>query len=278
MMSSASDPLPSVFAASVRVARHSDDRVPEHCDDLVAVEEPLEIRVNGRPFAVLMRTPGHDLELSAGYLLSEGIVTRRGQIARIGPCPARADGRTDNAVAVELIEVDAPKLRALTRRSATGSSCGTCGKTSIDQVHQNFPPLSAPQSSVTAAVIQSLPAQLAQNQNVFRSTGGLHGAALFCDDGSVLKVREDVGRHNAVDKVIGWALLNDALPLARHVLFVSGRISFEIVQKALAARIGVIAGISAPTSLAVDFARASGQMLIGFVRNGRANVYTGLLK
>jgi FdhD protein len=277
---SASDPLPlpTVFAASVRVARHSDERAPENCDDLVAVEEPLEIRVNGRPFAVVMRTPGHDLELSAGYLLSEGIVARRSQIARIGPCPARADGQTDNAVAVELIDIDAPKLRALTRRSATGSSCGTCGKTSIEQVHQNFSPLSTPQSSVAAAVIRSLPTQLAENQNVFRATGGLHGVALFGDDGALVKVREDVGRHNAVDKVLGWALLNEALPLARHVLFVSGRISFEIVQKALAARIGVIAGISAPTSLAVDFARASGQTLVGFVRNGRANVYAGALK
>lgn len=274
---SAPEPTSAPFAASVRVVRHS-GREPEHCDDLVAVEEPLEIRVNGRPFAVLMRTPGHDLELSAGYLLSEGIVTHRGQIARIGPCPARADGQTDNAVTVELIEVDASKLRALTRRTTTGSSCGTCGKSSIDQVHQNFPPLPTPQSSVTATVIQSLTTQLAQNQHVFRSTGGLHGAALFGDNGSLVKVREDVGRHNAVDKVLGWALLNDALPLARHVLFVSGRVSFEIVQKALAARIGTIAGISAPTSLAVDFARASGQTLVGFVRDGRANVYAGALK
>jgi FdhD protein len=269
------DPLPAVFATPVRMARHSVDRKPEQRDDLVAVEEPLEIRLNGRPFAVLMRTPGHDLELSAGYLLSEGIVTQRRQIARIGPCLARAGGEVDNVVAVELVEVDARKLRALTRRSATGSSCGACGKTSIEQVHQNFPPLVTAGIQVTAALIQSLPVKLAQEQAVFRATGGLHGAALFREDGTLLKAREDVGRHNAVDKVLGWVLLNDALPLTGAVLFVSGRISFEIVQKALAARIGTIAGISAPTSLAVDFAKASGQTLAGFVRDGHVNVYAG---
>lgn len=274
----ASDQPPTVFAASVRVTRHSGDREPEHCNDLVAVEEPLEIRVNTRPFAVVMRTPGHDLELSAGYLLSEGLVTRRNQIVRIGPCRTRSAGEPDNVVVAELTDIDASKLRALTRRSATGSSCGTCGKTSIDQVHQNYPPLTASPSRATAAMIQSLPTQLVPHQNVFRSTGGLHGAALFHADGTLVKVREDVGRHNAVDKVLGWALLNDALPLDGAVLFVSGRISFEIVQKALAARIGVIAGISAPTSLAVDFARASGQTLAGFVRDGRMNVYAGALR
>ncbi|MEO7412603.1 MAG: formate dehydrogenase accessory sulfurtransferase FdhD [Opitutaceae bacterium] len=272
-----SDPVPATFAASVRVARHSAGHEPEQCDDFVAVEEPLEIRVNGRPFAVVMRTPGHDLELSAGYLLSEGILTQRGQIVRIGPCLARAPGEADNVVAVELTDFDARKLRTLARTSTMGSSCGTCGKTSIEQVHQNFPPLT-PQATVTAALIQALPARLAQHQNVFHATGGLHGAALFRDDGALVKVREDVGRHNAVDKLLGWALLNGAMPLAGHGLFVSGRISFEIVQKALAARIGLVAGISAPTSLAVDFARASGQTLVGFVRDGRANVYAGALK
>ncbi|MEO6569014.1 MAG: formate dehydrogenase accessory sulfurtransferase FdhD [Opitutaceae bacterium] len=275
---SSSDPIPHAFAASVLVARHSTGREPEMRDDLVAVEEPLEIRVNGQPFAVIMRTPGHDLELSAGYLLSEGIVSQRRQIVRIGPCLARAGGEIENVVAVELTEIDARKLRTLARHSAVGSSCGTCGKTSIEQVHQNFPALAALPPAVTIALLQSFPARLAEHQAVFRATGGLHGAALFRDDGTLVKVREDVGRHNAVDKVLGWALLNDALPLVGTVLFVSGRISFEIVQKALAARITVMAGISAPTSLAVEFARASGQTLVGFVRDGRANVYAGTLR
>jgi FdhD protein len=234
--------------------------------------------VNGKPFAVVMRTPGHDLELSAGYLLSEGIVARRGDIAGIAPCPARANGEPDNAIAVQLARADARTLRSLTRRSTMGSSCGTCGKTTIEQVHRNFPALKETPARVSADVLRALPAQLASQQNVFHSTGGLHGAALFRTDGTLLKVREDVGRHNAVDKVLGWALLNDLTPLSEHILFVSGRISFEIVQKALAARIGVVAGISAPTSLAVEFARASGQMLAGFVRDGRANVYAGALK
>ncbi len=269
---------PAPFVARVRVARHQNDRAPESADDLVAVEEPLEIRVNGKPFVVVMRTPGHDLELSAGYLLSEGIVARRSDIASIAPCPARAKGTPDNAIAVQLTRADARTLRSLARRSTMGSSCGTCGKTTIEQVHRNFPALKKTAARVTATVLQSLPPQLAAQQNVFRSTGGLHGAALFRSDGTLLKVREDVGRHNAVDKVFGWALLNELTPLSEHLLFVSGRISFEIVQKALAARIGVVAGISAPTSLAVEFARVSGQTLVGFVRDGRANVYSGRLR
>jgi len=275
MASSDSDLTP--FATTVRLARHRSDHAVETSEDLVAVEEPLEIRVNGKPFVVVMRTPGHDLELAAGYLSSEGIVEHRADIANIGPCPARPSGTPDAAILVQLARTDARKLRELKRRSTMGSSCGTCGKTTIAQVHRNFPPLGADRAVVSATVIQTLSAQLADHQAVFRSTGGLHGAALFRADGTLLKVREDVGRHNAVDKLLGWALLNQLTPLSQHVLFVSGRISFEIVQKALAGRIGVVAGISAPTSLAVDFARASGQTLVGFVRDGRANVYAGAL-
>jgi FdhD protein len=276
MMESHEPPL-TPFATPVRVVRHEANQATELTEDLVAVEEPLELRVNGKAFVVVMRTPGHDLELAAGHLLAEGIIARRADIVSIGPCPARPDGAPDNAILVELARVDARKLRKLTRRSTMGSSCGTCGKTTIAQVQQNFPALDLPPARAAAAVVQSLPIQLSAQQEVFRTTGGLHGAALFRVDGGLLKVREDVGRHNAVDKVLGWALLNELTPLNEHILFVSGRISFEIVQKALAARIGVVAGISAPTSLAVDFARASGQTLIGFVRDGRANVYAGTL-
>jgi FdhD protein len=275
-MESQEPPL-TPFATPVRVVRHETNQTPEAAEDFVAVEEPLEIRVNGKAFVVVMRTPGHDLELAAGHLLAEGIIARRSDIASIGPCPARADGVPDNAILVQLTRSDNRKLRERARRSTMGSSCGTCGKTTIAQVHQNFPTLDLPPARAAAAVVQALPIQLSAHQDVFRTTGGLHGAALFLVDGGLLKVREDVGRHNAVDKVLGWALLNELTPLNEHILFVSGRISFEIVQKALAARIGVVAGISAPTSLAVDFARASGQTLVGFVRDGRANVYAGTL-
>jgi FdhD protein len=262
------------FAAQLRIAHLRQGDANELRNDLVAVEEPLEIRVNGRSFAVVMRTPGHDLELSAGHLFAEGIVAHRDQISDLAPCRLASGAQADNVVGVQLQGVSERLLHRETRATPLGSSCGTCGKESIEQVHRRFPPLAtAPKAA--ARVIYSLTEKLAAQQNVFQHTGGLHGVALFTLAGELVKAREDVGRHNAVDKLLGYALLNGLMPLERHVLFVSGRISFEIVQKALAARIPVVAGISAPTSLAVEFARESGQALLGFVREGRANVYAG---
>lgn len=271
-------PAPDEAAAAttpVDVVRHDGAALRQAARDRVAVEEPLELRVEGKAVAVLMRTPGNDEELAAGFLLSEGVITRRADIFELNRCPSLTGDAVEHVIEVLLAKPDARKLETLTRHVFSASSCGICGKATIASVHQHFPPLTAAREPVSAAMLQRVPADLLARQESFRSTGGLHAAALVERDGAVTQVREDVGRHNAVDKVLGRALLDDALPLAASVLFVSGRISFEIVQKALAARIGVIAGVSAPTSLAIDFARASGQTLVGFVRDGRLNVYAG---
>jgi len=241
----------------------------------VAREEPLEIRIRGRSIAVTMRTPGHDAELAAGFLLSEGLLHHRNDVIEISPCTtATIPENVLNVFLAPTVEVD---LARLTRHVFATSSCGLCGKASIDQIHQHFPPVAfrgKPSSSMLAA----LPDKMRAAQQTFDSTGGLHAAAIFDLKGNPLVVREDVGRHNAVDKVIGWAFQQEWLPLDQHVLLVSGRASFEIIQKALAARIPVVAAVSAPSSLAVELARESGQTLIGFLRAERMNVYTGTLK
>ncbi len=238
----------------------------------MAREEPLEIRVRGRSLAVTMRTPGHDPELAVGFLVGEGVLREPAQVVAVGhglAGDAENPGNLLNVFLAPDVEVD---LERLTRHVYASSSCGLCGKASIEAVQQHFPPLTAP-FALGVGLLLSLPDKLRAAQVAFAQTGGLHAAALFNAAGRLVVVREDVGRHNAVDKVVGHAFREGAWPLADHVLLVSGRASFEIMQKALAARIPVVAAISAPSSLAVVFARESGQALVGFLRGQSLNVY-----
>jgi FdhD protein len=260
----------------VSITRHDGARPAEVREDLLAVEEPLEIRVGGQGVAVVMRTPGHDRELVAGFLVTEGILRRREEILDLVYC--RPDGRPpeENIIDVLLAPGAAVDLAKLTRHVFTSSSCGICSKASIDAVRAQFPPIATP-PAVSRAVLAGLPDKLRAVQAAFAQTGGLHASALFDLGGALQAVREDVGRHNALDKVVGHAFLAGGLPLADRVLLVSGRVSFEIMQKALAAGIPAVAAISAPTSAAVEFARASGQILAGFLRGERMNVYAGTL-
>ena len=250
-------------------------------DDLVAVEEPLEIRVSGRSVAVVMRTPGHDRELAAGFVVTEGIVRRRDDVLDIVRCSAGATGGPEEArpVSENIIDVllapgAAVDLARLTRHVFTSSSCGICSKASIDAVRQQCAPIARPLTP-RRAVLAALPARLREVQAAFDASGGLHASALFDSAGTLEIVREDVGRHNALDKVIGHAFFAERLPLAGRILLVSGRVSFELMQKALVAGIPAVAAISAPTTAAVEFARESGQVLIGFLRGERMNVYAG---
>jgi FdhD protein len=251
------------------VLRYHDGAVAAAPDEL-APEEPLEIRVRGRAVTVTMRTPGHDAELAAGFLLSEGIVRRKQDVLRIEPCGRNEDDNLLNVVLAPDVPVDFEKL---TRHVFASSSCGLCGKATIDAVRTTLPPVES-DVTIDAATLVKLPEAMRAAQSAFDRTGGLHAAALFRADGTLLGLREDVGRHNAVDKVLGFALLNGPVPLDPHVLLVSGRSSFEIVQKALAGRVPIVAAVSAPSSLAVDLARESGQTLVGFLRPGRMNVYS----
>jgi FdhD protein len=251
------------------VWRWPDGTAPQRRTDELALEEPLELQIDTRPVSVTMRTPGHDHELATGFLLAEGLIRTRKDIHRIAPHPRNPSGNVINVFLAPHVKVD---FSQLTRHVFASSSCGLCGKATIQAVHRHFKPVKA-RHTVPAQLLLRLPEQLRQAQPTFDRTGGLHAAAIFDLRGQLLALREDVGRHNAVDKVLGFALLRGLLPLARHILMVSGRASFEIVQKALAARIPFVAAVSAPSSLAVQFARESGQTLIGFLREGRMNVY-----
>jgi len=247
-------------------------------NDQVAREEPLEIRVEGQSVAVVMRTPGHDRELSAGFLLSEGVVSSAADIFEISECPSRADHPEEKGNVVDVLltkghEVD---LAALTRHVFSSSSCGICGKATIESVFGNFSKIAEP-AQIDSAQLAGYPDKLRAAQPTFDKTGGLHASAIFDSAGEIVVLREDVGRHNALDKVIGNALLENKLPLAAHTLLLSGRISFELMQKALSAGIGTVVGISAPSSLAVEFARESGQSLVGFLRGETMNLYAGHL-
>ena len=241
--------------------------------DTLAAEEPLEIRVNGMPLTVTMRTPGHDLELAAGFLLTEGIIESRDQIATMSGTAPHNSTRT-NTVEVELAGIDFDP--GMTQRNFfAASSCGICGKSSIDAIRRrDLPPLQRG-FQIDPDLLCRLPDTLRAEQAVFERTGGLHAAALFDHTGALVLLREDIGRHNAVDKVIGWAVREEQLPLSRHVMMVSGRAGFEIVQKALAAAIPVVASVSAPSGLAVKLARELGLTLIGFLRGRRFVVYSG---
>jgi FdhD protein len=248
--------------------------------DTLAVEEPLEIRVGGRSVAVVMRTPGHDRELAAGFLVTEGIVRQRDEVLDIVRCSEAAAG-TENVVDVLLAPGAAVDWDKLTRHVFTSSSCGICSKASIDAVRAQFPAIDLHASlsdRPRREIVASLPERLRAAQVGFAASGGLHASALFtAADGTLELVREDVGRHNALDKVIGQAFFAEQLPLSGRILLLSGRVSFELMQKALAAGIACVAAISAPTTAAVEFAQASGQTLIGFVRGERMNVYAGTL-
>ncbi|MFE5793858.1 formate dehydrogenase accessory sulfurtransferase FdhD [Streptomyces sp. NPDC056503] len=261
-----------------RVTRIRGGAVSARPDTLVA-EEPLEIRLNGKPLAITMRTPGDDFALAAGFLVSEGVLGAAADVRSIVYCAgAKEDGtNTYNVVDVRLApEVVVPDI-TLERNVYTTSSCGLCGKASLDAVRTTarFPIADTPPVRVSPAFLSRLPERLRAAQKVFDTTGGLHAAALFSEDGELLDVREDVGRHNAVDKLVGRALREDLLPLDRAVLLVSGRASFELAQKAVMAGIPVLAAVSAPSSLAVDLAAETGLTLVGFLRGADMNVYAG---
>jgi FdhD protein len=254
--------------------------------DQLAVEEPLEIRLAFGPpgnrqeqsLSVTMRTPGHDAELAAGFLLSEGIIAAGRDIEVIRQFDAsNGAGQAANIVRVELRPDLAVDLARLVRHFYATSSCGVCGKASIDALQFAAAPISpGNRFQIAAEAVHRLPERLRESQAVFARTGGLHAAALFDAAGTIVEVREDVGRHNAVDKLIGSQLLADRLPLAHHGLLVSGRASFELVQKALVAGMPLLAAVGAPSSLAVDLARKYGMTLLGFVRDGRFNSYCGV--
>ena len=278
--------------------------------DCAAAEEPLEVRLHGRPFAVIMRTPGADRELAAGFLLAERVLRSADDLGTIEHCRDQVRLKPDATVvgdqvlrphtkflgdqAVEsgsvrlqpdaaenIINVtlagrscvDLDRLLADRRETMTTAACGLCGRLTIESLKTDTPPL-PPGGRMPAAVVSTLPLRLRDAQAVFDETGGLHAAGLFTHEGELSAIAEDVGRHNAVDKIVGRMLMQDALPLSRHALFVSGRTSFEIVQKALLAGIPVVASVSAPSSLAIDLAREAGVTLVGFVRGDSFNIYS----
>jgi len=239
----------------------------------LAVEEPLEIRLAGRRFTLTMRTPGHDEELATGFLFAEGFINDASELGEIRRVRGRKGAPEPNAIDI-ILNVPADGLRArLKRNFVMSSSCGVCGKTGIDSIRRRVAP-ATDSARVSPSTLLALSEKLRAGQRVFAATGGLHGAAIFSLDGTMLAIREDVGRHNAVDKVIGHALTNAMVPLARHIMMVSGRLSFEIVQKAAAAGIPILAAVSAPSSLAVELADELGTTLVGFLRDGSFNIYT----
>jgi len=273
---------------------------PRARTDQVATEEPMEIRLRAagiaesagplpvfrrrsegagrRTVAITMRTPGADFELAAGFLYGEGIIRRADEIRGISHCeePDLDEDKRYNIVNVDLHGHVLPDLQALERHFYTTSACGVCGKASLESLRIRGSPSIPPGPEVDADVIRRLPEALREGQGIFAATGGLHAAALFDPHGNRLAVREDVGRHNALDKLVGWALLAGRLPLSGHIVMVSGRTSFEILQKSLMAGVPIVCAVSAPSSLAVSLAREFGITLIGFLRGDRFNVYTGL--
>src|SRR5262245_27406239 len=247
-----------------------------HAIDRAATEEPLEIRLHGQPFAVIMRTPGADRELAAGFLLAERVIRSADELGTIEYCRDRkVEEFGDNVVNVTLAPGFEDRLASVfdsRRHVATNSSCGLCGRRTIESLATDVAPLGA-SWRVAASAIGQMPARLRERQAIFDETGGLHAAGLVTHGGELLDVAEDVGRHNAVDKIVGRHLMRDALPLSSHMLCVSGRTSFEIVQKALFAGMPVVAAVSAPSTLAIDLARAFGITLVGFVRGGDFTIY-----
>lgn len=275
-------PAPAHSGTSVRRVALGAEHVDN--DDELAIEEPLEIRigrlVNGeiehRAISITMRTPGDDADLAAGFLFTEGIIHRPVQISRIRNCgiPAK-DKKLQNTVVVQLAEGVDVDLKKLERNFYTTSSCGVCGKSSIEALHTGVRRLEDPNIQVSPDVIHGLNAKLLAAQATFEMTGGLHASVIFDLDGTVDTIAEDVGRHNALDKVIGRKFMSGETPMSNKILMVSGRASFELVQKALMAGIPILAAVGAPSSLAVELAREYGMTLIGFVRDERFNIYCG---
>jgi len=263
-------PAPQIRPVDLQ-RRQDTEKIP--AADHVAVEEPLELRLGDEPLATLMRTPGHDEELAAGLLLSEGVIREPSDLKRMARTSSPGATDAENHLNVFLRSEPRIDLAAVRRQLVTSSACGVCSRTSIATLARAFPKVDSA-LRVPASVFYQLPATLQAHQATFAQTGGLHACALFDAAGQLLLLREDVGRHNAVDKVIGHAFLHGLLPLDRHILMVSGRLAFEIVQKALAAGAPIVAAISAPTSLALELARDNGQTLIGFLRDRRMNIYT----
>src|SRR5258706_13374721 len=267
---------------NVQVTHWREDEQQQR-EDHLTVEEPLEVRINQRSLAVIMRTPGHDHELAMGFLFTEGIIREAADVATIEDAVDTDGLPLANVVNVRLRHREQPDTQvdpddnkdypAFERRFAVSASCGLCGKESIADLMLSIPPLEASDLRISASCIYELSKQLRTAQDVFSHTGGLHAAGLFTSTGELCLLREDVGRHNAVDKLIGYGLLHDTFPYSRHILLVSGRTSFEIIQKALLARIPCVSAISAPSSLAVELADKAGITLIGFLRDNSMNLY-----
>lgn len=262
--------LEDKYAAGVQHTRVHRSGHLEQVSDATAREEPLEIRVGDRSVAVVMRTPGHDRELAAGFLVSEGVVQHSHQLIDIIKCDGQ--GKSKGNIVSAILADQSVNLDSLTRHVFSASSCGLCGKTSIESVFQRFPAVRAGWQ-VAPALLWSLPEKVRAAQNTFAKTGGLHACAIFDLKGNLVVLREDVGRHNALDKVLGHGLQHGLLPFDQHILFLSGRVSFEMMQKALAAGVPLVAAISAPSSLAVEFALESNQTLVGFLRDQTMNIY-----
>ena len=251
---------------------------PQRRKDILATEEPMEILLRAgdkqQTVAITMRTPGNDYELAAGFLYNEGILQRRDEISGMTYC---VDGNQQeyNSLRIQLKADSMPELKQLERHFFTNSACGVCGSTMLDDLSERNIPAIPEGPVVDHSLVTSLPDKLRQSQNLFDTTGGLHAAALFDLDGNILAAREDVGRHNALDKLIGWGLLNDQLPFNNRIVMVSGRASYELLQKSYIAGVSIFCAVSAPSSLAVDVAQRFGITLIGFLRGNRFNVYTG---
>ena len=264
----------SAPSRSIRIVRIAGD-TRQGDDDLVAAEEPMEVRVNGSPFAVIMRTPGADRELAAGFLLAEDVVRRSDELLTIELCEDTTEEGRGNTLNVTVSGDAMERLSARLgerRQVMMTASCGLCGRRTIETLHSRVATVDG-RWTIAADIIGALPSRLRASQPVFNATGGLHAAGLFDRDGTLRQIAEDVGRHNAVDKIIGRRLIEEALPLSDSVLVLSGRTSFELVQKALLAGIPLIAGVSAPSSLAIELAESSGITLCGFVRGNHFNVY-----
>ena len=243
-------------------------------EDWVAREEPLEIRVKGESVVVTMRTPGHDEELAIGFLLSEGVINNSSDVLEIAYCQQGEASLHRNILNVFLSPEVEINLDRLKRNVYASSSCGLCGKASIESLQNIFEPLNKIETVISVDKILTLAQKLRAKQSTFDKTGGLHAAGIFDRNGELLVLREDIGRHNAVDKILGHLFLKNRMPLEDCVLMVSGRASFEIIQKSLAGRVGIICAVSAPSSLAVDMSKESGQTLIGFLRERKFNVYS----
>lgn len=242
--------------------------------DVLAREEPLEIRVNGQSIAVTMRTPGHDEELAAGFLWTERLIARPESLISIGHCPGKTEEERENIVLAYVDGASGALEEGWQRNFPASSSCGICGKASIEAVRQAAEPIQS-EVRVSPNVLHRLPETLRAAQDTFDRTGGLHAAGLFDSEGDLILLREDVGRHNAVDKMVGAALFRKTLPLEDSLVLVSGRAGFEIVQKCLLAGVPIVAAVGAPSSLAVELAAESGMTLVGFLRENSMNVYTG---